>query len=130
VLVITLAVALVAVMLHEMSHAACASLLGGRVVGVVVRPTRIAVVVDAGGSTVGSAIPVALAGPAADAVCAFMVLAAGHLGLLSTQQTLYAFAWPALSLAVNLLPIPGADGWRVARTAAAVWRARGAGAGA
>jgi Zn-dependent protease len=115
VLVITVVAALVAVSWHECAHVLVALRYGGRFAGLVFRAPFLAVRIDQTAVMRGATVPIALAGPAADLTLAALVFALGSVGLLTWREALYASLWPGLSLALNLLPLPHTDGWRVHR---------------
>lgn len=122
-LAIVLGAALLATVLHETSHALVARLFGGRVLGVRLRFPRVCVVIDQGRCPSWVALPVALGGPLSDGVLVGAIAMVGIAGIVPKHLALYGLVWPAVSLVVNLLPVPGADGWRAAGTLARLVRA-------
>ena len=107
--------AVVAVVCHEAAHVLVATCYGGRFVRLVFRAPFLAVAVDHAGVLDWASVPIALAGPASDFVLVLVGIALGRLGVLNLPECVGACMWPAVSFALNLLPIPRADGWRVLR---------------
>lgn len=103
------------VLLHEGTHALAARSLGYRVewvqLGLVAGSTSYSGRDDR--PLDRSAI--AMAGPAASAAAVLVLLAAWWPGAADPNEAVFALlSFNALTAVVNLLPLPGSDGWQVA----------------